>query len=90
MPPAAVEQSRSRSSTPIRRTSDSARRFHPYNYPLTAAPSSNAGREEMDELLYGELLNCVVTNIDDMWTPVRLLAETIDVTQGHDGNRWKV
>jgi hypothetical protein len=44
----------------------------------------------MDELLYSELLNCVVTNIDDMWTPVRLLAETIDVTQVHDGNRWKV
>jgi hypothetical protein len=65
-PTAAVRQIGSRSSTPIRHTSDSARRFHPYNYRLAAAPSLNTGREVMDELLYGELLNCVVTKIDDM------------------------
>jgi hypothetical protein len=90
VPAAAVMQTGSRSATAIRRTCDAASQSHTFSSPLLAASSSNGSRLEMDHLLYSELYNRIVSNIDYMWTEVRLLAETIDDKQEHHGYRWKV
>ena len=77
-------------STPYRQSSDAVRE-HPHNYTTTSASSSHTPRAEMDILLYNELFNCVVKNVDGLWTRFRPLIPRIQsLAHVHDGLRWKV
>ena len=64
---------------------------HPHNSTSTSTSSSNTWLDEMDTLMYNELFNCVVKNVDGLWTRFKALIPRIQsLAHVHDGLHWKV